>query len=238
VFEFIDLRKNHGKEEMRARDLFLAMWTPNLFMERVESDGDWSLFSPDEAPGLSDVYDTPEDKAFTRLYTQYEEEGRARKVVKARKLMDAILTAQIETGTPYMLYKDAANYKSNQKNIGTIKSSNLCTEIIEYSSPEEQAVCNLASIALPKYIVDGEFSHELLYEYTYQVVQNLNNVIDLNFYPTEETKRSNMRHRPVGLGVQGLADVFCMLSIPFESSNINYGVKPIKTRVVVGIGNL
>jgi len=217
VFEFIDLRKNHGKEEMRARDLFLAMWTPNLFMERVESDGDWSLFSPDEAPGLSDVYDTPEDKAFTRLYTQYEEEGRARKVVKARKLMDAILTAQIETGTPYMLYKDAANYKSNQKNIGTIKSSNLCTEIIEYSSPEEQAVCNLASIALPKYIVDGEFSHELLYEYTYQVVQNLNNVIDLNFYPTEETKRSNMRHRPVGLGVQGLADVFCMLSIPFES---------------------
>ena len=217
VFEFIDLRKNHGKEEMRARDLFLAMWTPNLFMERVESDGDWSLFSPDEAPGLSDVYDTPEDKAFTRLYEQYEQEGKARKVVKARKLMDAILTAQIETGTPYMLYKDAANYKSNQKNIGTIKSSNLCTEIIEYSSAEEQAVCNLASIALPKYIVDGEFSHELLYEYTYQVVQNLNNVIDLNFYPTEETKRSNMRHRPVGLGVQGLADVFCMLSIPFES---------------------
>jgi ribonucleoside-diphosphate reductase alpha chain len=219
VFEFIDLRKNHGKEEMRARDLFLAMWTPDLFMQRVESDGDWSLFSPDEAPGLSDVYDTPEDKAFTRLYEQYEQEGRARKVVKARKLMDAILTAQIETGTPYMLYKDAANYKSNQKNIGTIKSSNLCTEIIEYSSPEEQAVCNLASIALPKYIVDGEFSHQLLYEYTYQVVQNLNNVIDLNFYPTEETKRSNMRHRPVGLGVQGLADVFCMLSLPFESDD-------------------
>lgn len=219
VFEFIDLRKNHGKEEMRARDLFLAMWTPNLFMERVETDGDWSLFSPDEAPGLSDAYDTPEDKAFTRLYEQYEQEGKARKVVKARKLMDAILTAQIETGTPYMLYKDAANYKSNQKNLGTIKSSNLCTEIIEYSSAEEQAVCNLASIALPKYIVDGEFSHELLYEYTYQVVQNLNNVIDLNFYPTEETKRSNMRHRPVGLGVQGLADVFCMLSIPFESEN-------------------
>jgi ribonucleoside-diphosphate reductase alpha chain len=219
VFEFIDLRKNHGKEEMRARDLFLAMWTPDLFMQRVESDGDWSLFSPDEAPGLSDIYDTPEDKAFTRLYEQYEQEGRARRVVKARKLMDAILTAQIETGTPYMLYKDAANYKSNQKNIGTIKSSNLCTEIIEYSSPEEQAVCNLASIALPKYVVDGEFSHELLYEYTYQVVQNLNNVIDLNFYPTEETKRSNMRHRPVGLGVQGLADVFCMLSLPFESEN-------------------
>jgi ribonucleoside-diphosphate reductase alpha chain len=217
VFEFIDLRKNHGKEEMRARDLFLAMWTPDLFMERVEKDLDWSLFSPDEAPGLSDVYDTPEDKSFTRLYEQYEQEGRARKTVKARKLMDSILTAQIETGTPYMLYKDPANYKSNQKNLGTIKSSNLCTEIIEYSSPEEQAVCNLASIALPKYIINNEFNHDLLYEYTYQVVKNLNNVIDLNFYPTEETKRSNMRHRPVGLGVQGLADVFCMLNLPFES---------------------
>lgn len=219
VYEFIDLRKNHGKEEMRARDLFLAMWTPNLFMERVENDGDWSLFSPDEAPGLSDVYDTPDDKAFTRLYEKYEMEGRARKVVKARKLMDAILTSQIETGTPYMLYKDHANYKSNQKNLGTIKSSNLCTEIIEYSSPEEQAVCNLASIALPKYIVNGEFSHEVLYEYTYQVVKNLNNVIDLNFYPTEETKRSNFKHRPIGLGVQGLADVFCLLGIPFESED-------------------
>jgi ribonucleoside-diphosphate reductase alpha chain len=217
VFDFIDLRKNHGKEEMRARDLFLAMWTPGLFMERVETDGDWSLFSPDEAPGLSDAYDSPEDKAFTRLYEQYEQEGRARKVVKARKLMDAILTAQIETGTPYMLYKDPANYKSNQKNLGTIKSSNLCTEIIEYSSPEEQAVCNLASIALPKYIVDGEFSHQLLYDQTYQVTKNLNNVIDLNFYPTEETKRSNFKHRPVGLGVQGLADVFCILGLAFES---------------------
>ena len=217
VFDFIDLRKNHGKEEMRARDLFLAMWTPGLFMERVESDGDWSLFSPDEAPGLSDTYDSPEDKAFTRLYEQYEQEGRSRKVVKARKLMDAILTAQIETGTPYMLYKDPANYKSNQKNLGTIKSSNLCTEIIEYSSPEEQAVCNLASIALPKYIVDGEFSHQLLFDQTYQVTKNLNNVIDLNFYPTEETKRSNFKHRPVGLGVQGLADVFCILGLAFES---------------------
>jgi ribonucleoside-diphosphate reductase alpha chain len=217
VLEFIDLRKNHGKEEMRARDLFLAMWTPDLFMQRVESDGDWSLFSPDEAPGLSDAYDSPEDKAFTRLYESYEQQGLARKTIKARKLMDAILTAQIETGTPYMLYKDAANYKSNQKNLGTIKSSNLCTEIIEYSSPTEQAVCNLASIALPKYILDGEFNHQLLFEYTYQVVKNLNNVIDLNFYPTEETKRSNFKHRPVGLGVQGLADVFCMLSLPFES---------------------
>ncbi len=217
VFEFIDLRKNHGKEEMRARDLFLAMWTPDLFMQRVQEDGDWTLFSPDEAPGLSDVYDSPDNKNFTELYEKYESEGKGRRVLKARKLMDAILTAQIETGTPYMLYKDAANYKSNQQNLGTIKSSNLCTEIIEYSSPEEQAVCNLASIALPKYIIDGEFSHELLYEYVYQVVKNLNNVINLNFYPTKETKKSNFRHRPVGLGVQGLADVFCILKIPFES---------------------
>jgi len=223
VFEFIDLRKNHGKEEMRARDLFLAMWIPNLFMKRVEEDGEWSLFSPDEAPGLSDTYDDPFSftQEFTELYERYEKEGRARKVVKARKLMDAILTAQIETGTPYMLYKDAANYKSNQKNLGTIKSSNLCTEIIEYSSPTEQAVCNLASIALPKYIINREFNHQLLYEYVYQVVKNLNNVIDLNFYPTEETKNSNMKHRPVGLGVQGLADVFCVLNLPFESESAN-----------------
>jgi len=217
IFEFIDLRKNHGKEEMRARDLFLAMWTPDLFMQRVQEDGDWTLFSPDEAPGLSDVYDSPKNKNFTKLYEKYESEGKGRRVLKARKLMDAILTAQIETGTPYMLYKDPANYKSNQQNLGTIKSSNLCTEIIEYSTPDEQAVCNLASLALPKYIIDGEFNHELLYEYVYQVVKNLNNVIDLNFYPTKETKKSNMRHRPVGLGIQGLADVFCMLRIPFES---------------------
>lgn len=219
VFEFIELRKNHGKEEMRARDLFLAMWTPDLFMKRVEEDGDWTLFSPDEAPGLSDVYDSPDSKDFTELYTKYEEEGKGRRVVKARKLMDAILTAQIETGTPYMLYKDSANAKSNQKNLGVIKSSNLCTEIIEYSSPTEQAVCNLASIALPKYIVDDEFNHQLLYEYVYQVVRNLNNVIDVNFYPTEETKRSNFRHRPIGLGIQGLADVFCKLRLPFESED-------------------
>ena len=217
VYEFIDLRKNHGKEEMRARDLFLAMWVPDLFMQRVEADSDWSLFSPDEAPGLSDVYDTPEEKKFTELYEFYESEGKARKVIKARKLMDHILTAQMETGTPYMLYKDPCNYKSNQKNLGTIKSSNLCTEIIEYSSPTEQAVCNLASIALPKYIIDGEFNHDLLYAKTYQVVKNLNNVIGLNFYPTEETKRSNFKHRPIGLGVQGLADVFCMLGLSFES---------------------
>ena len=217
VIEFIDLRKNHGKEEMRARDLFLAMWVPDLFMQRVEADGDWSLFSPDEAPGLSDVYDTPEEKKFTELYEFYESEGKARKVIKARKLMDHILTAQMETGTPYMLYKDPCNYKSNQKNLGTIKSSNLCTEIIEYSSPTEQAVCNLASIALPKYIINGEFNHDLLYAKTYQVVKNLNNVIALNFYPTEETKRSNFKHRPIGLGIQGLADVFCILGLAFES---------------------
>ena len=223
VFEFIELRKNHGKEELRARDLFLAMWVPDLFMKRVEQDLEWSLFSPDEATGLSDVYDDPYKftQDFTELYERYEKEGRARKVVKARKLMDAILTAQIETGVPYMLYKDAANYKSNQKNLGTIKSSNLCTEILEFSSSEEQAVCNLASIALPKYIVNKEFNHDLLYEYVYQVVKNLNNVIDLNFYPTEETKLSNMKHRPVGLGVQGLADVFCVLKLPFESDDAN-----------------
>ena len=217
VLDFIELRKNHGKEEMRARDLFLALWTPDLFMQRVEQDGDWTLFSPDEAPGLSDVYDTPEEKKFTELYESYEQKGLGRQTIKARKLMDAILTAQIETGVPYMLYKDAANYKSNQKNLGTIKSSNLCTEIIEYSSPTEQAVCNLASIALPKYILNGEFDHQFLYDATYQIVKNLNNVIDLNFYPTEETKFSNFKHRPVGLGVQGLADVFCMLGLPFES---------------------
>jgi ribonucleoside-diphosphate reductase alpha chain len=219
IFEFIDLRKNHGKEEMRARDLFLAMWTPDLFMKRVEEDGDWTLFSPDEAPGLSDVYDSPKSKNFTKLYEQYEREGRGRRTLKARKLMEAIVTAQIETGTPYMLYKDAANYKSNQQNLGTIKSSNLCTEIIEYSSPDEQAVCNLASLALPKYVIDGDFNHDLLYEYVYQVVRNLNNVIDLNFYPTNETKKSNFRHRPIGLGVQGLADVFCLLKLPFESED-------------------
>ena len=218
VFEFIDLRKNHGKEEMRARDLFLAMWTPDLFMQRVESDGDWSLFSPDEAPGLSDAYDSPEDKAFTRLYESYEAQGLARKTIKARKLMDAILTAQIETGTPYMLYKDPANYKSNQKNLGTIKSSNLCTEIIEYTAPDEVAVCNLASIALPKFVTDeGQFDHQKLFDVTYQATINLNRIIDENYYPVEEAKNSNMRHRPIGLGVQGLADAFILMRYPFES---------------------
>jgi ribonucleoside-diphosphate reductase alpha chain len=229
VFDFLDLRKNHGKEEMRARDLFLALWIPDLFMERVEQNGDWSLFSPNEVPGLIDAYDSDTEKKFTKLYEQYESEGRAIKTIKARELWDKILVSQIETGTPYMLYKDAANTKSNQKNLGTIKSSNLCTEIIEYSSQDETAVCNLASIALPKMveIPSGKvreknkklrtFNFELLYQVTYQATVNLNQVIDVNFYPTKETYNSNMRHRPIGLGVQGLADTFALMSLPFES---------------------
>jgi len=229
VFDFLDLRKNHGKEEMRARDLFLAMWTPNLFMERVESDGLWSLFSPDEVPGLIDAYDSPEDKKFTELYTKYERDGKAIKTIKARELWEKILDSQIETGTPYMLYKDAANYKSNQKNLGTIKSSNLCTEILEYTDKDETAVCNLASVALPKFIdvPSGKvreknkklrtYNFKRLYDVVYQMTTNLNRVIDVNYYPTPETKNSNLRHRPIGLGVQGLADTFAMLSIPFES---------------------
>ena len=229
VFDFLDLRKNHGKEEMRARDLFLAMWTPNLFMERVESDGLWSLFSPDEVPGLIDAYDSPEDKKFTELYTKYERDGKAIKTIKARELWEKILDSQIETGTPYMLYKDAANYKSNQKNLGTIKSSNLCCEVLLYTSKEETAVCNLASVALPKFIdvPSGKvreknkklrtYNFKKLYEVVYQMTVNLNRVIDVNYYPTPETKTSNLRHRPIGLGVQGLADTFAMLSMPFES---------------------
>lgn len=229
VEDFLDLRKNHGKEEMRARDLFLALWTPNLFMERVETDGDWSLFSPDEVPGLVDAYDSPDDKKFTKLYEKYESEGKAIKVLKARDLWEKILDAQIETGTPYMLYKDQANAKSNQKNLGTIKSSNLCTEIIEYTDSKETAVCNLASVALPSFvdIPSGKvreknkklrtFNFKKLYDVTYQATVNLNRVIDVNFYPTPETKRSNMKHRPIGLGVQGLADAFALLGIAFES---------------------
>ena len=229
VFDFLDLRKNHGKEELRARDLFLAMWIPNLFMERVESDGLWSLFSPDEVLGLIDAYDSPEDKKFTELYTKYERDGKATKTIKARELWEKILDSQIETGTPYMLYKDAVNYKSNQKNLGTIKSSNLCTEIVEFTSKDEIAVCNLASVALPKFIdiPSGKvreknkklrtYNFKKLYEVVYQMTNNLNRVIDVNYYPTPETKNSNLRHRPIGLGVQGLADTFAMLSIPFES---------------------
>ncbi|HTB52266.1 MAG TPA: ribonucleoside-diphosphate reductase subunit alpha [Ferruginibacter sp.] len=213
VFEFLDLRKNHGKEEMRARDLFYALWIPDLFMKRVEEGGDWSLFSPSEAPNLHECWGAE----FEKLYTTYEKEGRARKVVKAQDLWFAILDAQIETGTPYLLYKDAANGKSNQQNLGTIKSSNLCTEILEYTSEKEIAVCNLASLALPRYVINGKFDHEKLYEVTYEVTKNLNKVIDNNFYPVEEARYSNMRHRPIGLGVQGLADAFILMRLPFES---------------------
>ncbi|HXI00043.1 MAG TPA: ribonucleoside-diphosphate reductase subunit alpha [Sphingobacteriaceae bacterium] len=213
IFEFLDLRKNHGKEEMRARDLFYALWVCDLFMNRVEADGEWSLFCPHEAPGLHECW----GEDFELLYTRYEQEGRARKTIKAQELWFAILDAQVETGTPYLLYKDAANSKSNQQNLGTIKSSNLCTEIIEYTAPDEVAVCNLASLALPRYIIDGQFNYEKLYEVTYQVTLNLNHIIDNNYYPVEEARNSNMRHRPVGLGVQGLADTFIKLRLPFES---------------------
>ena len=213
IFEFLDLRKNHGKEEMRARDLFYALWVCDLFMERVEADGDWSLFCPHEAPGLHECW----GKEFEALYTKYEAEGRARRTIKAQELWFAILDAQVETGTPYLLYKDAANSKSNQQNLGTIKSSNLCTEIIEYTSADEVAVCNLASLALPKYVTAGVFDHQKLYEVTYQVTMNLNKIIDYNYYPVPEASNSNFRHRPIGLGVQGLADTFILLRLPFES---------------------
>ena len=213
IFEFLDLRKNHGKEEMRARDLFYALWICDLFMQRVEEDGQWSLFCPREAPGLHECW----GKEFENLYTRYEKEGRARKTIKAQELWFAILDAQVETGTPYLLYKDAANSKSNQQNLGTIKSSNLCTEIIEYTAPDEVAVCNLASLALPRYITDGKFDHDKLYEVTYQVTLNLNKIIDQNYYPVIEASNSNFRHRPIGLGVQGLADTFIRLRLPFES---------------------
>ena len=213
VFAFLDLRKNHGKEEARARDLFFALWISDLFMKRVEADGDWSLFCPNEAPGLSDCFGTE----FETLYTQYESEGRARKVIKAQELWFAICDSQIETGTPYMLYKDAANNKSNQQNLGTIKSSNLCTEIMEYTSPDEVAVCNLASLALPRFVINGSFDMQKLYEVTYQATLNLNKIIDNNYYPVQEAEYSNLRHRPIGLGVQGLADVFILLRLPFES---------------------
>jgi len=215
IFEFLELKKNHGKEEMRARDLFYAMWIPDLFMKRIENNENWSLFCPNEAPGLADCY----GEEFERLYEKYEKEGKARKQIKAQDLWFEILEAQIETGTPYMLYKDAANKKSNQKNLGTIKSSNLCTEIMEYTSPDEVAVCNLASIALPKFVTeDGKFDHQKLYEITKVVTRNLNKVIDVNYYPVPEAKYSNMRHRPIGIGVQGLADAFILLRMPFDSA--------------------
>ena len=214
VFDFLDLKKNHGKEENRTRDLFLALWIPDLFMKRVKDNGDWTLMCPHECPGLSDVH----SEAFEKLYLQYEKEGKGRKTIKAQDLWFKILESQIETGTPYMLYKDAANAKSNQQNLGTIKSSNLCTEIIEYTAPDEIAVCNLASLALPKYVnEDKTFDHNKLFEVTYQATVNLNRIIDENYYPVEDARRSNMRHRPIGLGVQGLADTFILMGFPFES---------------------
>ncbi len=213
IFDFLDLKKNHGKEEQRARDLFYALWIPDLFMERVKADKDWSLFSPNEAKGLIDCY----GKKFRALYESYERAGKATKTVKARKLWQAIVTSQIETGTPYMLYKDACNEKSNQKNLGTLRGSNLCTEILEYTSKEEVAVCNLASLSLPKFIKDGKFDHNKLFEVTAVATKNLNKVIDINFYPLPEAKYSNLRHRPIGIGVQGLADTFLKLRMPFDS---------------------
>ncbi|HQW24117.1 MAG TPA: ribonucleoside-diphosphate reductase subunit alpha [Bacteroidia bacterium] len=213
IFDFLELKKNHGKEENRARDLFFAMWISDLFMERVEQDGEWSLFCPNEAPGLDECYG---DK-FRALYAQYEAEGRARKTIKAQELWFAILESQIETGTPYMLYKDACNEKSNQKNLGTIKSSNLCTEIVEYTAPDEIAVCNLASIALPRFVINNKFDHQKLFDITYVITKNLNKVIDINYYPVEAARKSNMRHRPIGIGVQGLADAFILMRMPFDS---------------------
>jgi ribonucleoside-diphosphate reductase alpha chain len=214
VYDFLDLKKNHGKEEQRARDLFYALWIPDLFMKRVKENGDWTLMCPHECPGLSETHSAE----FEALYTRYEREGKGRKTIKAQDLWFKILESQIETGTPYMLYKDAANAKSNQQNLGTIKSSNLCTEIIEYTAPDEIAVCNLASIALPKYVTEeGTFDHNKLFEVTYQATVNLNKIIDENYYPVEEARNSNVRHRPIGLGVQGLADAFIMLKYPFES---------------------
>ncbi len=213
IYDFLDLKKNHGKEEMRARDLFYAMWIPDLFMKRVEANENWTLMCPNECPGLYNNH----SEAFDELYLKYEAENKGRKTVRARELWEKILESQIETGTPYMLYKDAANRKSNQRNLGTIRSSNLCTEIMEYTSPDEIAVCNLASIALPMFIKNGEFDHKELFRVTKRVTKNLNRVIDRNYYPVKEAENSNMRHRPIGLGIQGLADAFIMLRLPFTS---------------------
>mmetsp|Transcript_19727 Transcript_19727/g.38611 ORF Transcript_19727/g.38611 Transcript_19727/m.38611 type:complete len:795 (+) Transcript_19727:262-2646(+) len=216
VFDFMEVRKNHGKEEIRARDLFVALWVPDLFMERVEKNGEWTFFCPNEARGLSEVYGAE----FNELYERYEREGKGRKTIRAQELWYHILNCQIETGVPFICYKDACNQKSNQKNLGTIKSSNLCTEIIEYSAPDEVAVCNLASINLRKFVKaeEGVYDFKALYDITKVVTVNLNRVIDNNFYPVEEAKRSNRRHRPVGIGVQGLANAFMELRYPFESA--------------------
>jgi len=213
IFDFLELKKNHGKEEMRARDLFYAMWVPDLFMKRVEADAEWTLMCPNECPGLF----TCHSGEFEKLYTRYEKEGKGRKTIMARELWEKILESQIETGTPYMLYKDAANRKSNQSNLGTIRSSNLCTEILEYTSADEVAVCNLASLALPMFVKNGQFDHKELFRVTKRVTKNLNRVIDRNYYPIKEAENSNMRHRPIGLGIQGLADTFIMMRLPFTS---------------------
>ena len=214
VFEFLNLKKNHGKEEQRARDLFYALWVPDLFMKRVESNGNWTLMCPNKCPGLSDVH----GDEFERLYTRYEQEGKGNKEIKAQELWKAIIESQTETGTPYMLYKDHANNKSNQKNLGTIKCSNLCTEIMEFTSPDEVAVCNLASISLPKFVKeDKTFDYENLIHVTKVITRNLNKIIELNYYPVEEARNSNFRHRPIGIGVQGLADCFMKMKISFES---------------------
>ncbi len=220
IFDFLELRKNHGKEEMRARDLFTAMWIPDMFMKRVQEDGEWTLMCPNECPGLCDVH----SDEFDALYLKYEAEKKGRKTIKARELWEKILESQIETGLPYMLYKDAANRKSNQKNLGTIRSSNLCTEIIEYTAPDEVAVCNLASISLPMFVEEGVFNHQYLHDVTKRITRNLNKVIDRNYYPIEEARNSNMRHRPVGLGVQGLADALILMRLPFtcdEAKKVN-----------------
>ena len=225
---FLQMRKNHGDEELKARDLFYALWVPDLFMERIKADGPWTLMCPDECPGLSDVY----GDAFNALYTKYEQEGRGRTTMKARDLWFQVLDAQMETGTPYLVYKDAANKKSNQQNVGTIKSSNLCSEIIEYSDANETAVCNLASLALPSFVdltdpANPTFDYDRLHEVTRVVTYNLNCIIDVNYYPTEKTRRSNMRHRPIGIGIQGLADVFMMMNLAFtseEAKKINHRI--------------
>ncbi len=213
IEDFLELKKNHGKDELRARDLFYALWVNDLFMKRVEADAEWTLMCPNKAPGLGDCF----GKKFDALYEKYEKEGRGHKSMKARDLWFKIINSQIETGSPFMLYKDAANEKSNQKNLGTIKSSNLCTEIIQYTSEKEIAVCNLASIALPKFVENGVFDHKKLFDVTYQVTKNLNKIIDLNYYPVEEARYSNMKNRPIGIGVQGLADAFFKMRLPFDS---------------------
>lgn len=213
IQEFLELKKNTGKEENRARDLFYALWIPDLFMKRVKENGNWSLFCPNECKGLPDVW----GEEFETLYTKYEKEGKARKTIKAQTLWFQILESQVETGTPYIMYKDACNRKSNQQNLGTIKSSNLCTEIVQYTSKDEVAVCNLASIALPKFVEDGKFNHDKLFLATSVVTKNLNKVIDINFYPVKEAETSNRKHRPIGIGVQGLAETLFKLNLPFES---------------------